>query len=135
MDCEDVIKIILTPPKAYCPAEDQWLIPLNMAFIIDEIWYLRNQVLNHCAEINIEESFKRVKHKLNEHSVLFTKEDASLNLAPPPAKWEAPPHLWIKLNVDAALSDSSSALVVVARDSMGDIIKIWSKTIPSALQL
>ena len=73
MDCEDIIKIILTPPKAYCPVEDQWLIPLNMAFVIDEIWYLWDQVLNHCAEINIEESFKRIKHKLNEHSALFTK--------------------------------------------------------------
>lgn len=46
------------------PAEDQWLIPLNMAFIIDEIWYQRNLLLNHCAKINIEESFKRVRHKL-----------------------------------------------------------------------
>lgn len=68
MDCEDIIKIILTPPpppqKPYCPAEDQWLMPLNMAFVIDEIWYQKNQVLNHCAKINIEESFMRVRHKL-----------------------------------------------------------------------
>ena len=62
MNCEDIIKITLTPPKAYCPAEDQWLIPLNMAIVIDEIWYLKNQVQNQCAEINIEESFKRVRH-------------------------------------------------------------------------
>ena len=66
MNCEDIIDQQHPPPpphkKAYCPAEDQWLIPLNMAIVIDEIWYLRNQVLNQCAEINIEESFKRVRH-------------------------------------------------------------------------
>ncbi|XP_023889916.2 uncharacterized protein LOC112001969 [Quercus suber] len=98
-----------------------------MAFVINEIWYLRNQVLNHCVEINTKESFKRVRHKLNEYSALFTKEDAFPNSAPPPAKWEAPPHRWIKLNVDTTLSNSSFALAVVAREIMGDIIKIWSK--------
>ena len=64
MNCEDIIDQQHPPPhkKAYCPAEDQWLIPLNMAIVIDEIWYLKNQVQNQCAEINIEESFKRVRH-------------------------------------------------------------------------
>ena len=50
MNCEDIIDQQHPPPppppnkKAYCPAEDQWLIPLNMAIVIDEIWYLKNQV-------------------------------------------------------------------------------------------
>lgn len=50
---------------------------------------------------------------------------------PPPAStsvaWEAPPLGWIKLNVNDALSESSSALAVVARDYKGITIKAWSK--------
>ena len=62
--CEDIIKIIPNPPKASCPTDGEWLIPLNMTFVINEIWYLRNQVLNQSAEINIEESIRRVRYKL-----------------------------------------------------------------------
>lgn len=46
---------------------------------------------------------------------------------PPTATWEAPPLGWIKLNVDAALSESSFALAVVARNSSGSVIKVWTK--------
>ena len=34
----------------------------------------------------------------------------------------------MKLNVDAAVAESSSALVVVARDDKGIVSKAWSKT-------
>uniref|UniRef100_A0A7N2LHN6 Uncharacterized protein n=1 Tax=Quercus lobata TaxID=97700 RepID=A0A7N2LHN6_QUELO len=44
-------------------------------------------------------------------------ENVSHTPTPPTATWEAPPLGWIKLNVDAALSESSSAVVVVARNS------------------
>nr|POF20206.1 hypothetical protein CFP56_35992 [Quercus suber] len=38
-----------------------------------------------------------------------------------------PPSGWIKLNVDAAVAESSSALAVVARDDKGIASKAWSK--------
>ncbi|KAL0008131.1 hypothetical protein SO802_009633 [Lithocarpus litseifolius] len=42
-NCEDIIKMILDPPEASCPKEDQWMIILNMAIILDEIWYFKNE--------------------------------------------------------------------------------------------
>ena len=39
-----LIKLILDPPNAPCPNEDQWLIPLNMASILDEIWFLETNL-------------------------------------------------------------------------------------------
>uniref|UniRef100_A0A7N2M437 Reverse transcriptase zinc-binding domain-containing protein n=2 Tax=Quercus TaxID=3511 RepID=A0A7N2M437_QUELO len=35
---EDIIKLIIEPPTSTISAHDQWLITLNMALILDEIW-------------------------------------------------------------------------------------------------
>ena len=36
--CEDIINLVVEPPKAPCPIEDLWKITLNIAIILDEIW-------------------------------------------------------------------------------------------------
>ena len=40
-----------------------------------------------------------------------------------------PPNIvgWIKLNVDAEISDKFSILDVVARDDNGEVIQVWAK--------
>ncbi|KAK9983012.1 hypothetical protein SO802_032537 [Lithocarpus litseifolius] len=43
----------------------------------------------------------------------------------PISTWTPPPLGWVKLNVDAALSNSKSALAVVARNHLGEILFIW----------
>ena len=47
-------------------------------------------------------------------------KDKSLN------GWEAPEG-WIKLNVDATMSESVIALMVVARNENGEVLKVWAK--------
>ena len=34
---EGIIKLVLDPPKVSCPMEDNWLISLDMAFVLDKI--------------------------------------------------------------------------------------------------
>ena len=60
---ESLIKLILDPPKAPCPEEDQWLIPLNMAFILDEIWFLRNQSLHKGSQIDMQAAITNIQRK------------------------------------------------------------------------
>ena len=55
--------------------------------------------------------------------------------APVVCRWEPPPPGWIKLNVDAAVAESFSALAVVARDDKGIVSKAWSKTHHSSLPI
>lgn len=49
----DIIKLILKPPLALCQAQDQWLVSLNMAFTLEEIWHTCNVVLHHKGEVDL----------------------------------------------------------------------------------
>lgn len=46
---------------------------------------------------------------------------------PHPISWSPPLEGFIKLNVDAAVNNALTALVVVARDDIGTPIKTWIK--------
>ena len=52
----DIVQLILNPPPSLCPAYDQWLVSLNMAFTLDEIWQTRNVVLHLKAPVDIQAS-------------------------------------------------------------------------------
>ena len=123
----DIIKLILDPPQALCPSEDQWLIPLNMALVLNEIWHLRNQVSFQEGQVDIPNSIKQINFKFLEFSTLLESKKPS-SAAPVVFRWEPPPPGWIKLNVDAAVAKSSFALTIVARDDKGIVSKAWSKT-------
>ncbi|XP_030930607.1 uncharacterized protein LOC115956335 [Quercus lobata] len=97
-----------------------------MALVLDEIWHLRNQVSFQEGQVDIPNSIKRINFKFLEFSTLLESEKPSAT--PVVFRWEPPPPGWIKLNVDAAVAESSSALVVVARDDKGIVSKAWSKT-------
>ena len=92
--CMDIIKLILDPSQALCPSEDQWLIPLNMALVLDEIWHLRNQVSFQEGQVDIPNSIKRINFKFLEFSTLLESKKPSA--APVVFRWEAPPllHRW-----------------------------------------
>ena len=64
----------------------------------------------------------RVKEYLNawEHE---QDKDRSEELT----SWIPPPKNYIKLNVDAAVSQAFTSLAVVARNEFGEVLKVWAK--------
>ena len=122
----DIIKLILEPPISAIPTQEAWLITLNMALVVDEIWHIRNCVLYQEDHVNIHKSAKSVQSKFLERSKLFG------NVPPKPSfeavtTWSPLPTGWIKINVDAAVSVSTSALGVIARNHKGEVISIWGR--------
>ena len=60
---------------------------------------------------------------------ISTLEDEKLSIDSPCASWKPPPSDWIKLNVDATLSISTTSISVVARDHRGEVLKAWTNNI------
>ena len=60
---EGIIKLVLGLPKVSCPMEDNWLISLDMAFVLDKIWRLRNQVLYEGSQLDIVASIRHILQK------------------------------------------------------------------------
>ena len=67
---EDIIKLIIEPPTSTISAHDQWLITLNVALILDEIWYSRNHICYQDAWVDIPKSIHTVQAKFLEYSKL-----------------------------------------------------------------
>ena len=72
------------------------------------------------------ETTQQIEKRTMEYAKTLSKEktlskDKSLN------GWEAPEEGWIKLNVDVAMSENVTTLVVVARNKNGEVLKVWAK--------
>ena len=95
---------------------------------------IRNSVLHLKGPIDLRASTLNIHARLKECTRVFgTVEVPSYGKIT--AKW-APPQLGaIKLNVDAAISHTSVALAVIARNGQGVMIKVWSKIIPKTSPL
>ena len=114
----------MTPPNSPFPAHEQWTISLKMALIVDEIWQTRNHiqfqdggadVLN--AKQNVQKKFLEI---LKVYSPIIHPPQEQVSV-----KWSPPPQCWIKINVDAALNSSRTALASVARDHHGEVLFLW----------
>ena len=68
----DTVKLIIEPPTSTINAHDQWLITLNMALILDEIWYLRNHICYQDSRVDIPKSIHTVQAKFLEYSELLS---------------------------------------------------------------
>ncbi|XP_030958726.1 uncharacterized protein LOC115980636 [Quercus lobata] len=101
-----------------------------MALIINEIWRTRNLIQFQDGIADIHLSKKNVQTRFLEYSRVFSVTRALPTVQPNPM-WTPPPHGWIKLNVDAALNSSKSALAVVARDHRGEVLYIWGSSFHS----
>ena len=130
----DIIKCILEPPSDICQVQDLWLISLNMAFTLEEIWHTRNVVLHLRGPINLQASIDIIGARLRECTLIFSHFDVRLS-AESYVRWPPPPKGTIKLNVDAAISLSNTALAVVARNEHGAVLKVWAKIMPKSSPL
>ena len=122
----DIVKIVLDPPKAFCQAREQWLISLNMALILEEIWRVRNLALQHNSPIDLSSSIHTIHRRFNELSLALASPSPDyIHVAQP--SWISPPPGWLKINVDVALSTTHASFIAVARDHLGVPIKIWAR--------
>ena len=125
----DIIKIILEPPESSCQAHDQWMVSLKMALTLEEIWYIHNTIIHQKGPFDIQASIGRIGEKFKEYSRVFSLPQNSL-MAQPKIRWSPPPTNFVKLNVDAAIAQNSSAIAVVARNEQGAVLMARSKMLP-----
>lgn len=125
----DVIKLILEPPETICQAHDLWLVSLRMALTLEEIWCIRNAVIHQKGPTDLQASIGGIGEKFKECIRVFSHPQNSL-IVQLESHWSLPLPKFIKLNMDAAIDQNTSALAVVARNEQGAVLMAWSKTIP-----
>ena len=123
---EDIISLIINPTHAPIPTDQHWTITLNMALIIDEIWKTGNHFLFHGGIVDVNKAMNNARVRFLEASKVYSPNSRP-SVEQSVDVWSPPPQGWIKINVDAALSNSKSALAVVARNHLGIAISIWGK--------
>ena len=80
---EDLLKLIINPPNAPIPTNEQWIVTLNMALILDEIWNSRNRKLFKQEQADLIKAKHRVQIRFLEISKVF-----ALTRPPPPPNLE-----------------------------------------------
>lgn len=108
------------------PKENVWLISLNMAFVLDEIWYYRNQAFHQGIQPDIQVAIDHIHHRFAEFTSLMSVEKPPTNTRVQHT-WIPPPTGWIKFNIDVAISNKAIALAAIARNDKGDVLKVWAK--------
>jgi len=103
-----------------------WCVSSAMTFVVDGIWNLRNSAVFQGENVDIRATCSRIHSRITE----FLTVIHSTTQAPHPSShqsWKPPSPGFIKLNVDAAVSLSRTALAVVAKNSFDEVIKVWAK--------
>ena len=123
---EDIINIILNPPVTSSQGREQWTVSLIMAFTLEEIWRIRNQVLHQNVRLDIPASSQNISHRFQEFISVFSNQ-AHPKALPTSSRWSSPPPGYMKINVDATLSENKAAFVVVARNHCGEVVNVWAR--------
>ena len=90
---------------------------------LEAIWFIRNQLLHNVSHIDIMEASQLIKKRILEYDkTLSKKKNVSKNKSV--KGWKAPKDGWIKLNVNAAMSENATTLAVVARNKNGEVLKV-----------
>nr|POE99604.1 hypothetical protein CFP56_66265 [Quercus suber] len=123
----DIIKLILAPhPTTTTSDVGSWYVSLTMTFMVDGVWNLRNRVVFQGEKVNIRESCLRIQSRIIEFRTVIQAANQAY-CATSSQVWKSPLTGFIKLNVDAAIGPSRNALAVIARNSLGEVIKVWAK--------
>ena len=123
---EDILKLILNPQNAPIPSQDHWTISLNMALIVDEILKARNLQFFNQEQADLNKACLNVQARFQEIFKVFSPNFLPASTVGP-SVWSLPPLDHIKINVDVALDSTKSALAVVARNHLGEVLFIWGK--------
>ncbi|XP_075669687.1 uncharacterized protein LOC142639379 [Castanea sativa] len=114
---EDILKVVLNLDE---------LSTLQMAVTLEAIWHLRNQVWHNGSEVKIISTICNAENRVKEYLNALDYEqdkDRSEELT----SWIPPPINYMKLNVDAAVLQAFTSLVVVSRNEFGEVLKVWAK--------
>ena len=122
----NIVKLVLDPPIPSSQEVDREHITTTLAFALDEIWYLRNQLVFEDTRIDILSSSNCIARRVAEFSNLHNLEVLTPSPVSPTA-WSPPPVGTIKLNVDATVGPTSTTMAVLAR-AMGK--KIYVRCLP-----
>lgn len=106
---EDIINIILNPPVTSSQGSEQWTMSLIMAFTLEEIWRIQNQVLHHNVRIHIPASSQNIIYRFQEY-IIATSEPEHPKTQSTLSHWVPPPPGYIKINVNATLSPTKQPL-------------------------
>ena len=120
---EDILKLILNPPNAPIPSQDHWTISLNMALIVDEMLKARNLQFFNQEQAYLNKACLNVQARFQEIFKVFSPNFLPASTVGP-SVWSLPPLDHIKINVDVALDSTKSALAVVARNHLGEVLFI-----------
>ena len=123
---KDIVSFIMESPASLIPTHETWSVSLNMALVIEEIWMSRNLKLFSNIDPDAMKTRQNIQTRFNEIVKVFSSA-----IQPPKElsnkTWSPPPSGCIKLNVDAATRSSGSALTVVARNHLGEVLSILAK--------
>lgn len=99
-----------------------------MASTLEEIWRIINSKLHSNSSAALTNSIQLVQRYVHDFI------EVSSSTSPPlfshdSSRRSPPPPSWIKINVDATLSNSKVAIVVVARDFCSSLCSVWARLI------
>ena len=59
----DIVKLILCPPASLCHTQDQWIVSFNTVLTIEEIWHIRNAMLQQASTMDLHQNILSNYHK------------------------------------------------------------------------
>jgi hypothetical protein len=97
---------------------------------------LRNRVVHGGAKPSLDELGRGIQKKFLEHRSLLVKESSKIiQVIPNDVHWVGPKRGRLKLNCDATINSTSSALAVVARDWRGNLVFAFSKRVDTNIPI
>nr|XP_023871503.1 uncharacterized protein LOC111984114 [Quercus suber] len=131
---EDIIKFCMKPPNFLCEDIEKGQVLLRMVFTIEEIWLARNRALHHNCRWDVSSSVGMVLTRCSEFAAIISP--CTDHVFPTPVHaWSPPSWGCIKINIDAATSNTQAAIAVVARDYRGVPLKVWARLIKKTTPL